>query len=309
MVTLEPGRGHPRQRLEARPVGEMKAMAPTEFKQADPDNGGEREVIDLTAHERDVAATARDNAADARDDASALLREEFAASRAATGHRVEAALERVEASLRSAAALARDEAAQARDIFTTGTRDDGLTSRAAQDRVSSAGDRVAAALDRQESASDRSTAAATLAQSYRDELTGALLRAPGQDQLGHAVERAHRGEPLVIAFVDIDRLKWFNDTHGHASGDHLLHQVGQALRHGLRSYDLVVRYGGDEFVCALPGAQLAEAEARFTDIARVLALKITDASITAGLTELTENQTLKQAIAAADRDMYSRRGK
>jgi PleD family two-component response regulator len=148
----------------------------------------------------------------------------------ATGHRVEVALERVDAALRNAAALARDEAAEARDVVTAAARDDGLTARAAQDRVSSAADRVAAALDRQESASDRSDAAATIAQTYRDELTGALLRDPGHEQLCHAVDRAHRGEPLVIAFVDVDRLKWFNDTHGHASGDHVLHQVGQALR-------------------------------------------------------------------------------
>jgi GGDEF domain-containing protein len=56
-----------------------------------------------------------------------------------------------------------------------------------------------------------------------------------------------------------------------------------------------VRYGGDEFVCALPGSHLAEAEQRFSEISQVLAAKIPGASITAGLTELTESRTLEES--------------
>jgi diguanylate cyclase (GGDEF)-like protein len=162
-------------------------------------------------------------------------------------------------------------------------------------------------LDRREAASDRISAAATLAHTYRDELTGALLRGPGQDQLRHAVDRASRGESLVIAFVDVDRVKWFNDTQGHAAGDRVLHQVGHALLEGLRSYDRVIRYGGDEFVCALPGSHLSDAEQRFSSIARGLARRITGAAITVGLVELAAGQTLEAVVAAADLDMDSRR--
>ena len=261
----------------------------------------------------DRAESAFDVAEQALRSASELLREQFAVAREtavrSTASRAAAARERAPGGLRNAAALARDRAAQARDIATANTHDRGRGTHAAEARVSSAADRAAAALDRREAASDRIGAAATLAHTYRDELTGALLRGPGQDQLSHAVDRAHRGEPLVIAFVDVDRLKWFNDTQGHAAGDRVLHQVGQGLMEGLRSYDLVVRYGGDEFVCALPGSHLTEAEARFTDIARVLATKITGAAITVGLAELAAGQTLQAVIAAADLDMYSRRAK
>lgn len=57
--------------------------------------------------------------------------------------------------------------------------------------------------------------------------------------------------PFVLAFVDVDRLKATNDSLGHAAGDHLLRRTVESMRKHLRSYDLIVRFGGDEFVCAL----------------------------------------------------------
>ena len=108
-------------------------------------------------------------------------------------------------------------------------------------------------------------------------------------------------------FVDVDHLKLINDAHGHAHGDHVLHEVGSALRQGLRSYDVLVRYGGDEFVCALVGAELATAEMRFGDIARTLAGAIPGTSVSVGYVELQDGETLDKAIDRADRDMYVRR--
>lgn len=89
----------------------------------------------------------------------------------------------------------------------------------------------------------------------------------------------------------------------------MLREVAATLRAQLRSYDLIIRYGGDEFVCALPGSHLDEAETRFTDIARVLATQVPGAAITVGLAELAAGQTVQAVIAAADLDMYSRRAK
>jgi diguanylate cyclase (GGDEF)-like protein len=201
---------------------------------------------------------------------------------------------------RDTAALARDQAAE--------TRDAASADQARKDRISTAEDRAAAALDREESALDRHGAAEQLESSYRDELTGVLSRAAGRDQLGQVIDRAHRiAEPLVIVFVDVDHLKLINDAHGHAHGDHVLHEVGSALRQGLRSYDVLVRYGGDEFVCALVGAELATAEMRFGDIARTLAGAIAGTSVSVGFAELREGETLDKAIDRADRDMYVRR--
>jgi diguanylate cyclase (GGDEF)-like protein len=120
-----------------------------------------------------------------------------------------------------------------------------------------------------------------------------------------AVDRAHRaGEPLVIAYVDVDHLKRVNDVQGHASGDRLLREVGSALRQGLRSYDVVGRYGGDEFVCALPGACLPEADRRFADVAKMLSNAIAGASVSIGLAQLRDEESLEEVIGRADREMY-----
>ena len=88
------------------------------------------------------------------------------------------------------------------------------------------------------------TAAAT------DELTSTWTRAFGLAQVSHELERARRlGAKLVIAFLDVDGLKNVNDNHGHLAGDALLRLVGETLRANVRPYDVLVRYGGDEF-CA-----------------------------------------------------------
>ena len=70
----------------------------------------------------------------------------------------------------------------------------------------------------------------------------------------------------MLAFVDVDGLKAVNDRDGHAAGDRVLESVVRAIRTRLRSFDPVIRYGGDEFVCGLSGTDLAQAERRFDSI-------------------------------------------
>lgn len=211
------------------------------------------------------------------------------------------------AAQRDEAALARDERAAARDAAAR----DADAEQLARDRMFAARDRAAAALDRREAALDRERAASYLRDAYRDALTGALSREAGYDQLDHVVARAHRAdEPVVFAFLDVDRLKQVNDTSGHAAGDVLLRAVGDSLRRGLRSYDVIVRYGGDEFVCALLDLQVEAAARRFGDIRMELARAITGATFSVGLVQLRATELLDEVVARADRAMYAgRRGR
>ena len=71
------------------------------------------------------------------------------------------------------------------------------------------------------------------------------------------------GTGIVVIFLDVDGLKHVNDTEGHASGDRLLVDTVATIRKRVRSYDLVIRYGGDEFVCALLEVALGPVRAKF----------------------------------------------
>ena len=103
-----------------------------------------------------------------------------------------------------------------------------------------------------------------------DALTGLPNRAMFMNQIRGAIKMAERSEKLVgVAFVDIDSFKYVNDTLGHDGGDSLLMKIGQRISGCLRLYDIVARFGGDEFVIMIP--QVSHVE----DICAV-AEKITD---------------------------------
>ena len=69
------------------------------------------------------------------------------------------------------------------------------------------------------------------------------------------------GHPLSIVMIDMDKFKDINDTHGHAAGDHMLKAFADCVRITLRKTDLAFRYGGDEFVIALPQTGVDQAQA------------------------------------------------
>ncbi|NVN91228.1 MAG: GGDEF domain-containing protein [Desulfuromonadales bacterium] len=89
--------------------------------------------------------------------------------------------------------------------------------------------------------------------SFRDELTGLNNRRYLQDFLeGELGRSAHYGSRFSLLLLDIDHFKKVNDTYGHQAGDLVLKAVGTTLQVNTRKCDIVVRYGGEEFIVVLP---------------------------------------------------------
>ena len=263
-----------------------------------------------TARERASTAAARSTLAAARLAASDR-RDEVARVRDAT-----AAARDLAAQARDDAADARDRAAETRErlAFEAGHLSEAVTSlrafraEGAALRRQAATERIAAAADREAAAADRARAAADRRYADLDELTGVFRRGPGELALAHEIDRSRRaGRPLVAAVVDVDALKAVNDSLGHAAGDDLLRDVPRAITSVLRSYDVVVRWGGDEFVCALSGVSLDVATDRFAEMRRRFAALRPGASISAGLARLADDDTLESLIARADAALYRTR--
>ena len=94
----------------------------------------------------------------------------------------------------------------------------------------------------------------------RDPLTSCLNRRSFNEHCEQELEIAEReGKPLSCIMMDIDHFKSVNDTFGHAVGDKVIQQVVNSTRSGLRSIDIIGRYGGEEFCILLPGLDLDQA--------------------------------------------------
>jgi diguanylate cyclase (GGDEF)-like protein len=213
-------------------------------------------------------------------------------------------------------ALARREAASDRRCSSRDRRAGARErTRAGDDRGTSLADRGAGACERSEAEHDRTTALADRGasalereQAVVDDLTGTYLRGAGFIELQRDMERATRDEePLVLAFIDVDGLKAVNDSSGHAAGDRLLLEVADALRARTRSHDLLIRYGGDEFVCAIAGMTTAEATSRFAGVNASLATAPGRGSVTVGFAEMRRSESPRGLVARADAALYRKR--
>ncbi|MEY2441638.1 MAG: hypothetical protein QOJ46_1064 [bacterium] len=248
---------------------------------------------DATAHARDLAGLARDRAATARDVAMAQSDAYYAhdGPRAVTG----AEIVMRAAKQRKRAAEYRAQAAEHRE-------------QAAHDRKAAATDREQGARDRLQALADREALTRAIAITEIDPLTGARTRAAGLTDLGHELDRSHRtGETLVVAYVDVVGLKRVNDSEGHGAGDRLLKRVVTLVVEHLRSYDLIVRLAGDEFLCAMSNMTIAEARERFSAIAGALAATSEAGALRTGFAELAAGESATELIARADSQLIASR--
>jgi diguanylate cyclase (GGDEF)-like protein len=146
-----------------------------------------------------------------------------------------------------------------------------------------------------------------------DAKTG-LLNAAGWEQLAQRelARAAREGGPLAILIIDIDRFKLVNDRYGHLVGDRVLRDVARRLAGGVRAYDVVGRFGGEEFVVVLPatavGDALRVAERLRTRVNELPPLPLSDmavVSVSIGVACFpVDGADLAGLVAAADGALY-----
>ncbi|MGA9394051.1 MAG: diguanylate cyclase [Azonexus sp.] len=151
-------------------------------------------------------------------------------------------------------------------------------------------------------------------QAIRDPLTGLFNRRYLDETLPREIHRALREEEgLAVVMIDLDHFKAFNDEWGHEAGDLVLLGVAEALLDGLRASDIACRYGGEEILVVMPGADAEEAVARISAIsaqvrnmdASAKGRNLPPVSFSAGVATVPEHgNNAEMLLRAADRALY-----
>lgn len=147
---------------------------------------------------------------------------------------------------------------------------------------------------------------------YEDSLTGLLNHAQIQMAAERALSQAKRYKrSCSIAMLDIDNFKYINDTYGHQTGDKVLKALAQLLQQRLRTTDYIGRYGGEEFMLALPETAIQDAGNIVNELRKAFkAIEFIEAqqkftvSFSSGIAENREEETTTTLIQRADAALY-----
>jgi diguanylate cyclase (GGDEF)-like protein len=148
-------------------------------------------------------------------------------------------------------------------------------------------------------------------QASRDPLTGCYRRESGKEFLDvQFLVAARHGAPLTVLFADLDGFKRVNDTFGHDEGDRVLASAAAALRRMVRESDLVLRWGGEEFVVVLPHTGKEEAIALLERLRSQGLGLLPDGrplTISVGVAELLADgaRSAEELVDLADHRMYT----
>lgn len=153
----------------------------------------------------------------------------------------------------------------------------------------------------------------TMAARQTDSLTGLLNHRAIKNMVDTEMDRATRqNQPFTVAMIDIDNFKYINDTYGHLTGDRVIRRLSTLLNTRLRRYDGVGRYGGEEFLLALPATDVSTAE-RLVNELRVSFAEDNiyadngeklNCRFSGGIACFPDHITADEIIAAADQALY-----
>jgi diguanylate cyclase len=144
-------------------------------------------------------------------------------------------------------------------------------------------------------------------------LTGLPNRRAFDEKIEQLQSLFDRGNsPYVVALLDIDHFKSFNDEHGHAIGDRVLEFVADVLRGTQRWTDHVARFGGEEFVILLPRMTGHKAKfvvdrhrAKVENAALTIGRQNLSVTVSAGVAEVLPDDTVAKVLARADEALYA----
>ena len=123
------------------------------------------------------------------------------------------------------------------------------------------------------------------------------------------LDKAKRGiGPLSLFMIDLDNFKKLNDTYGHLIGDLVLKRLGFILKKGTRKYDIVSRFGGEEFVILLPNTSIKRArivcDRLRANVQKDVKLKKYSVTLSGGLVEYKKGDSVKRMQVRADNALY-----
>jgi len=144
-----------------------------------------------------------------------------------------------------------------------------------------------------------------------DVMTGILNRHTGLEKLERNFKKAReKNKIFTIAFLDINDLKYVNDRYSHEEGDELIKNIVKIIEKKVKSEDIFLRFGGDEFILGFNRLNLIETKQLFNEIERNIEKYNNESkkeyahSISIGIVECRENKTLDEYVNIADINMY-----
>jgi diguanylate cyclase (GGDEF)-like protein len=149
---------------------------------------------------------------------------------------------------------------------------------------------------------------------HTDALTGVYNRRFMQDAIDREIELVKRnGNSLCLMLADVDDFKTFNTRYGHLAGDRILMEVAMLLRKNFRAADLIIRYGGDEFLVIMPDTNLDQGTIAIDRLEGLLVRwngkehREYTLSLSCGVATYSAGQSVEDMINRADTDLYVRK--